>query len=434
MIVVVIVVVGAVAVIVVDIRAEAVVGEAVALLVLRIVQAGFAYNDGGRDCSIKQTPRQRRRARRVGRLRPAQEHAILPLTASPAGRRARRLATLAGAAACAGLLSAGTAVLAQTAPAPAIYEYQGADRPQRVLDGARHEGSVVLYTSLATSESVPLTQAFEKKYGVRVQLWRSVSENVLQRTVAEARAHRNSVDVVETNGPELEALIRERLLAPFFSPYLADIMPSALPAHHMWAGDRTEYFVVAYNTDKVRRAELPATYEGFLAPQWQGRLALEANDEQWLGALIKTWGEARALAFFRKLVALKPEVRAGHILLAQLIVAGEVPVALTAYGPNAEALKRQGKPIDWLPVQPLVGRPQGIAVARSAPHPNAALLFADFVLSPEGQQLLESMSRFPTSRKVKSALSGTEAVMLDPAEVLAKDEAWRAIWSEALHR
>jgi len=311
-----------------------------------------------------------------GRPRPVQERAIPSSARLKIVRRALALAGLLSAAAAIGVASG------QQGPdaSGGVYAYQGADRQQRLVEGARREGTLVLYTSLATSESVPLTQAFEKKYGVRVQLWRSVSENVLQRTVAEARAHRDAVDVIETNGPELEALIRERLLAKFFSPYIADIEPAAVPAHGLWVGDRTEYFVVAYNTTRVRREDLPATYEGFLAPQWQGRLALEANDEQWLGALIKAWGEPRALAFFRKLVAQKPEVRAGHILLAQLIVAGEVPVALTAYGPNAEALKRQGKPIDWLAVQPLVGRPQGIALARSAHHPHAALLFADFVL------------------------------------------------------
>jgi iron(III) transport system substrate-binding protein len=318
--------------------------------------------------------------------------------------------------------------------ADAIYQYQGADRDKRLVEAARSEGTLVLYTSLATSESVPLTAAFEKKYGVKVQLWRSVSENVLQRAVAEARARRFAVDVIETNGPELEALVREHLLAPFFSPYIADIAPSVVPAHRMWIGDRMEYFVVAFNTTKVRRDEIPASYEGFTAPAWRGRIALEANDEQWLGALIKVWGEARAMAFFRKLVAMKPDVRSGHILLAQLVVAGEVPVALTAYGPNAEALKRAGKPIDWEAVEPLIGRPEGIAVTHRAPHPHAALLFADFVLSPEGQQLFESLSRFPTSTKVKSPLAGREALILDPAEVLAKDDVWRKAWDELLRR
>jgi len=336
----------------------------------------------------------------------------------------------------AGLGPSSAALAGQPAPEPpgSVYAYRGADRSERLIEGARREGAIVLYTSLATSESVPLTQAFERKYGIKVQLWRSISENVLQRAVAEARARRMAADVVETNGPEMEALVREKLLAAFYSPYIEDIAPAAVPAHGKWIGDRTEYFVVAFNTSQVRRSDIPAGYEGFIDPRWRGRVAVEANDEQWLGALMKVWGDARALTFFRQLISQKPEVRAGHVLLAQMVVNGEIPVALTAYGPNAEAMKRQGKPIDWVAVDPLVGRPQGIGLLEGAPHPHAALLFADFVLSPEGQQVLESLSRFPTSRKVRSPLAGRAAVTLDPAEVLAKQEEWRRIWSEGLRR
>ena len=88
------------------------------------------------------------------------------------------------------------------------------------------------------------------------------------------------------------------------------------------------------------------------------------------------------------------------MLLASLVAAGEVPVGLAMYNSNIETLKRKGAPIDYVPVQPVVARPQGIGVARNAPHPNAALLFADYVLSPEGQKLFESMGRVPASTKV----------------------------------
>src|SRR6266581_3887295 len=152
----------------------------------------------------------------------------------------------------------------------------GGDRAQRLAGRARQEGTLVLYTSLATSESVPLTQAFEKKYGVKIQLWRSLSDQVVQRVLNEARARRHNVDVVETNGPELEALARERVTARFFSPYIADIPAWGVPAHRMWISDRVDFFVVAFNTVKVRREELPATYEGFLDSKWKGRIGLEA--------------------------------------------------------------------------------------------------------------------------------------------------------------
>jgi len=328
------------------------------------------------------------------------------------------VATLAGAA-------------AQADPAdPTVYLDRSGDRDQRLLEGARREGTLVLYTSLATTEAVPIIGAFERKYGVKVQLWRALSENILQRTVAEARARRNDVDVVETNSPEVEALAREGLTAQFFSPHVADLHPWAMPSHRLWISDRVDLRVAAFNTGKVRRDELPATYEGFAEPKWKGRIAVEAGDYEWLGALVKYWGEERGLAFARALSALKPDVRKGHVLLAQLVGAGEVPLALTAYSGNAESIKRKGGPVDWAAVEPLVGRLQAVALARRAPHPHAALLFADFLLSPAGMGLLQEMGRVPTARAMPTALDTTKYVLVDPAQPREQALRWQRIWKE----
>src|SRR5215211_9327198 len=99
-------------------------------------------------------------------------------------------------------------------PHRAIYMYGGADREARLLAEAKKQGEVVVYTSLNLKDSVPITEAFEKKTGVKVQLWRASSEKVLQRAVTEARAGRFACYVLETNGPEMEAMYRERLLEP----------------------------------------------------------------------------------------------------------------------------------------------------------------------------------------------------------------------------
>ncbi len=312
----------------------------------------------------------------------------------------------------------------------AVYLHEGADRAERLAAGARREGALVVYTSLATSESVPLTQAFEKKYGVKVELWRSLSDQVLRRALNEARARRHSVDVIETNAPELEALARERVLARFSSPHIADIPAWGVPAHRMWIADRVDFFVVAYNTGKVRREELPASYEGFLDPKWKGRIGLEATDQEWLAGLAKHWGEKRALEFFRGLVAMKPDLRKGHVLLSEMVAAGDVPVSLTNYASNADSMKRRERPIDWKPVEPVIGRPQALGLSAFAPHPNAALLFADFVLSPEGQRLFDSMGRFPASEKVRSKLVTFPYLMLDPVALIDEDEKWLKYWNE----
>jgi iron(III) transport system substrate-binding protein len=123
-------------------------------------------------------------------------------------------------------------------------------------------------------------------------------------------------------------------------------------------------------------------------------------------------------------------MRKGHILVAQLLAAGELSVCLTIYSGNADSIKAKGGPIDWVAVEPLVGRPQAIALAKNAPHPHAALLFADFVLSPEGQKLLGDMGRVPSSRTQKTLLDQHKYVMVDPIKWADEAPKWEKIWNE----
>ena len=330
-------------------------------------------------------------------------------------------------------ISVGLCITNARAQAPdtsAIYLYKGADRAERLVAKAREEGTLTFYTSMATTESGPLAQAFEKKYGVKVQLWRALSENVLQRALTEARGGRRSVDVVETNAPEVEALAREQVVAEFDSPHLADLPAWAIPSHRRWASDRANLWVTGYNTGKVKRDELPASIDGFADPKWKGRLSIEATDDDWMYGVTQFMGEERGREFFRRLAAQKPEMRKGHILVAQLVAAGELAVCLTVYSGNADSIKAKGGPIDWVAVEPLVGRPQALALAKNAPHPHAALLFADFILSAEGQKLLADMGRVPSSRTQKTLLDQHKSVMIDPIKWIDEAPKWRKVWNE----
>src|SRR6266496_3473050 len=105
-------------------------------------------------------------------------------------------------------------------------------------------------------------------------------------------------DVVETNGPEMEMIAREKLLATFHSPHLVDLPAAAIPAHRMWFPDRLNFFVVAYNTAKVQRSDIPASYEGFLDPKWKGRIGIEATDAEWMATLVKKWGNEKGMDYF----------------------------------------------------------------------------------------------------------------------------------------
>ena len=315
-------------------------------------------------------------------------------------------------------------------PHRAVYMYQGPDREARLLAEARKQGQVAIYTSLNLKDSVPLTEAFEKRTGVKVQLWRASSEKVLQRAITEARAGRFTADIFETNGPEMEALYRERLMEEFFSPHFTDLPPAAFPKHRHYVADRFNFFTIGYNTSLVKPEEVPNSYEDLVHPRWAGRVGIEGSDVDWFGAVVKSMGEEKGLAFFRKLAENKPQVRTGHTLMAELVASGEIPLAATLYNHNVERLIVKGAPVRWKAIAPTFGRPNAIGVARKAPHPHAAMLFVDFMLSKEGQTILKERNRVPASLSVDTHLNKFPFHMIDPVITLDENEKWEKLWSE----
>ena len=348
-----------------------------------------------------------------------------------AGRRAFHRAALAALALP---LLARAQRPAPESPHRAVYMYQGADREARLMAEAKRQREVVIYTSLNLKDSVPLTDAFEKKTGLKVQLWRASSEKVLQRAITEARAGRFACDILETNGPEMEALYREHLLETFSSPHFTDLPAAAFPRHRHYVADRFNFFTIGYNTNLVKADEVPNSYEDLVHPRWAGRVGLEGSDVDWFGAMVKSMGEEKGLAYFRKLAEAKPQIRTGHTLMAELVASGEIPLAATLYNHNVERLIVKGAPIRWKAITPTFGRPNAIGVARRAPHPHAAMVFADFMLSREGQTILKERNRVPASLSVDTHLNKFPFQMIDPVITLDENDRWEKLWSELFLR
>jgi iron(III) transport system substrate-binding protein len=247
---------------------------------------------------------------------------------------------------------------------------------------------------------------------------------------AEARAGRFACDILETNGPEMEAMYREHLLDEFHSPHFRDLPPAAFPKHRQWIADRFNFFTIGYNTNLVKAAEVPNAYEDLVHPRWAGRVGIEGSDVDWLGAMVKSMGDEKGFAFVRKLADMKPQVRTGHTLMAELVASGEIPLAATIYNHNAERLIVKGAPIRWKAIAPTFGRPNAIGVSRRSARPHAALLFADFMLSPEGQTLLKERNRVPASLKVDTHLNKFPFQMIDPAITLDEIDRWERLFSD----
>jgi iron(III) transport system substrate-binding protein len=313
-----------------------------------------------------------------------------------------------------------------------IASYTGPDRIAKLIAGAKKEGAVNVYTSETVEDIGALRQAFEAKYGVKLNIWRGSSEDILQRAVVEARGGRFDADAFETGATAMESLHRERLLQQIDLPAAADLAPEAIQPHHEWIGTRYNIFVAAYNTGLIAGTALPKSYDDLADAKWKGKLGIEADDSDWFGAVIEALGEERGLKLFRDIVAANAvSVRKGHTLLANLVVFGEVPLAISTYFYKVAQLKERGAPIDSLSIAPVVARFEGAGAARRAPHPYAAILFMEFMLT-DAQHILAKREFFPADVRVKPMPAGL--TFLDPAKALDQSQKWSKYYRDIVTR
>ncbi len=288
------------------------------------------------------------------------------------------------------------------------------DRLQRLAAAAKKEGALTLYTSIPEKDTAVLVADFDRRYSVKVNVWRASSVKVLQRAAAESRANRWDFDAVAISSPEMEAMHRERLLQEVHSSHHADLAPDAMPSHRAWVPQFLNVFVQAYNTSLVGKEDLPKSYAELANPKWKGKLGVEASDGEWYCGVLKNVGEKRGAKMFRDIAATAGwSVRSGHTLLANLVASGEVPLALTAYSYRIEQLKSAGAPVEWFGIDPVIGRANGAGVSRRPPHPNAALLFYEYLIS-DAQPLMVKMNYLAANTKVASSLRGVKIRFIDP--------------------
>jgi iron(III) transport system substrate-binding protein len=268
-----------------------------------------------------------------------------------------------------------------------------------LIEAAKREGEVVFYTSMSISESKPLVDRFEQKYPfLKGHLLRATSEKVLQRILTETQAGRWDFDVVALS--EVGILRERNLIAPYISPQSKAFVAEFKDPKGYWTAVYNNYFVIGYNTAKVPAQAAPKDWQDFLDPKWKGKISMDQEEYEWYATLLDAWGRERTQRYMTALAKQDIQWRKGHTLIAQLMSAGEFPVAIV-YAHRIEQMKKEGAPVEWVnTLNPIVVSTNGIAISAKAPHPNTAKLFTDFVLSKEAQELLRGFNRIPSRSDV----------------------------------
>jgi iron(III) transport system substrate-binding protein len=276
-----------------------------------------------------------------------------------------------------------------------LVAYTGADREQILVGGAKAEGKVVWYTSLAGSSYKELAQGFEKKYpGIKVDVYRAASNELMAKITAEANARQYLVDTIETTLPLLKSLREDGLLAVYQSPHLAKYPARAKEnagnGLYYWGVNRESFIGVGFNPNLITASAVPKNFDGLLNPQLKGKMGMTTSETgvRMMGAMLKFKGEE----FVRKLKAQDISLQSiSGRAMADMAISGEVPISPSIFRDHAMESKLKGAPINWVPMEAVPTNAGATAIIYQAPHPHAAVLMADFILSPEGQKILEDL-------------------------------------------
>jgi iron(III) transport system substrate-binding protein len=267
--------------------------------------------------------------------------------------------------------------------------YQGADREKILIEGAKREGQFTLYTSHTWFRT--FVKEFEKKYPfVKASEWRNDSKNVIRKVFEEAKAGRVLVDVVETTADGMGIMKREGLFQEYYSPearhYPNELRPRGKNGF-FYLPNRETYNSLGFNTKVIPAASAPRTLRDLVDPKWKGKMAITntTTGVRWVGNALETQGREYLDKMAEQDVTIQDMAPAA---LINLVASGEVPLSPTIFDANVTIAKQKGAPVEWRPLEPVVTTVGSAALVAKAANPHTALLFIDYLLSKDGQQLI----------------------------------------------
>ena len=289
---------------------------------------------------------------------------------------------------------------------------------------------IVFYTSWGPGDADYVVKAFEKKYpSLKVETVRSSSERTLTRLLGEQRAGAFLGDVVAVSGIQSGILKEKGALERYLSSEAAHFLPDWRDPDGFGVGVHQTIYVIGYNKKTVLADAVPKNYEDLLQPRWKGQLAWDTEEYYLFGALLKARGKEKGLEYWRRLAEQQINFRKGYTLISELVSAGEFSVAVSLYQHRVDEYIEKGAPLQWAAPNPLVGGdPNRISLLKNALHPDAAKVFIDFMLSVEGQKLLQDKGRSPgrigigpKNPRLKNTRIFTMHVNADEYEQLGKE-------------
>jgi iron(III) transport system substrate-binding protein len=275
------------------------------------------------------------------------------------------------------------------------------DHTGTLIAGAKKENKLLWYTALTLADAGMLTQHFEQKYPfIKTETLRLGTDQLLTKIQTEARAGGFRADVIEIPGILGHVLKQDGLLEKYISPESKAYPASMKDPDGTWTSFFINTHVTVYNTQLVKKQEVPKTFEDLIHPRWKGKIALRDNDFDNFGMMLKVMGREKGLNFMRRLAAQGVDLRSSFAAAVQGISAGEIPIGMNLYGTHTEEFKKKNAPVDWAPMEFVLASIEPLGVGARAPNPNAARLFVDFLLSKEAQTMMRERSRIPSRSDV----------------------------------
>jgi len=290
---------------------------------------------------------------------------------------------------------------AQSASVEALYaeinKLPPAQRQARLEEGARREGAFTYYSISAAELIAAYVKGFTTRYPfIKAEFYRGSGNQLVVRTMMEHKTGRLTADVISVGTENVMALKRSGIWARYHSPEEQNYPREQYDKDGYFHADSLGLATIAYNRDLVKKEEAPKSYNDLLDPKWKGNVTIDLEPERAMLTWLSAWGEAKTREFVQKLLANGASVRRGHTLQGQLLCAGEFKIAAEVYPDGILRMKQKGCPAEIVFPNPTPALAGGnYAVNINVPHPHAAALFVDFVLSADGAKILSGTGRIP---------------------------------------